>query len=101
MLTVSELKRRVGIILGIEEHGDQADWFAIRNLSVELLQELPESAPRIVRCYLTDSDIRRVSPGFANSQHLELVQYLRSPDGGGISEECMSTGPFEASRRLC
>ena len=78
MLTESELKERLGDILGIEEHGYDADWFAIANLSTELLQELPDPTPAIVKAYLTDSDIRRVSAGFANVQRGELVRYLRS-----------------------
>ena len=78
VLTESDLKGRLGVILGIEEHGRDADWFAIANLSAELLQELPEKTPHTVRAYLTDSDIRRVSASFAQSQRSELVKYLRS-----------------------
>lgn len=84
MLTADEVKSRVAEILGIKEHGEDADWFAIASRSVELLQELPESVPMIVRAYLTDADIRRVSRGFANAQRLKLIQYLRSSDGDGI-----------------
>jgi hypothetical protein len=78
MLTECELKDRLGLILGIEEQGEQADWFAIASLSIELLQELPSSAAPPVRAYLTDYDIRRVNRSFANDQRLALVQYLRS-----------------------
>ena len=87
MLTLSELKTRVGFILGLEEHGDQADWFAIANHSVELLAELPECAPQIVRAYLTDTDIRRVSRGFAHGQRSALAQYLRSSSGPDWQQE--------------
>lgn len=80
MLTESELKSRIGLILGIEEQGDQANWFAIANLSVELLESLPSSVPQIVKAYLADYDIRRVSRGFANTQRFALIQYLRSRD---------------------
>ncbi len=78
MLTESDLKSRLGLILGIEEHGPNADWFAIAKLSAELLQTLPEATPHIVRAYLTDSDIRRVSASFALAQRSQLVNYLRS-----------------------
>ena len=78
MLTEAVLKNRLGLILGIEEHGRDADWFAIANLSAELLQEIPETTPHVVRAYLTDSDIRRVSAGFAVDQRSRLVEYLRS-----------------------
>ena len=78
VLTESDLKGRLGVILGIEEHDRKADWFAIANLSAELLQELPETTPHSIRAYLTDSDIRRVSASFAQSQRSELVKYLRS-----------------------
>ena len=78
MLTEAVLKNRLGLILGIEEHGRDADWFAIANLSAELLQEIPETTPHVVRAYLTDSDIRRVSAGFALDQRSRVVEYLRS-----------------------
>ena len=78
MLTESELKTRIGLILGLEEHRDQADWYAIASLSAELLQELPETTPLIVKAYLTDTDIRRVSSGFAGEQRSQLLGYLRS-----------------------
>ena len=78
MLTESQVKRRVGEILGLEEHGDEADWFAIVRMSTELLQEVPATVPPIVRAYLTDSDIRRASPNFAHGQLAQLILYLRS-----------------------
>ena len=78
MLSEAELKGRLGLILGLEEHGDDADWLAIANLSVELLQSLPKSTPLAVRAYLTDADIRRVNRGFAANQRSELIRYLRS-----------------------
>ena len=78
MLSESELKHRLGLILSIEERGDQADWFAITRLSAELLEDLPETTPLIVRAYLTDSDIRRVSVNVANAQRSEIIHYLRS-----------------------
>ncbi len=78
MLTEAVLKNRLGLILGIEEHGRDADWFAIANLSAELLQEILETTPHVVRAYLTDSDIRRVSAGFALDQRSRLVENLRS-----------------------
>jgi hypothetical protein len=85
MLTEAELKRRVGLILGLEEHGDQTDWFAIASLSVELLTNLSKSGPLIVRAYLTDSDIRRVNRSFANGQRSAIIQYLRAaPNGAGL-----------------
>jgi hypothetical protein len=62
-----EFKQRIGCILGLEEHGDDADWFAIATLSAEILTELPESAPLAVRAYLTDFDIRRVSPALSQT----------------------------------
>ena len=51
MLTEAVLKNRLGLILGIEEHGRDADWFAIANLSAELLQEILETTPHVVRAY--------------------------------------------------
>ena len=78
MLTESELKQRLGLILGIEELGDRADWFAIARLSVELLEQLPDSVPSAIRAYLTDSDLRRASRNIAKGQRSALVQYLRS-----------------------
>jgi len=77
MLSEPELKRRVGFILSIEENGIEADWFAITKLSKELLDELPEFVPAIVRAYLTDSDVRQKSKSFANEQLSALVLYLR------------------------
>jgi len=73
-----EFKQRIGCILGLEEHGDDADWFAIATLSAEILTELPESAPLAVRAYLTDFDIRRVSPPFRRHQQRAIVRYLKS-----------------------
>lgn len=81
MLTEFELKRRLGIILGIEEHGDLADWSAIARLSEELLEEIPRTAPEAVTAYLKDCHIRRINRGFASRQRSILVRYLRSPDG--------------------
>ena len=77
-LTEIQVKRRVGEILGLEEHGNDADWFAIAKLSKELLHELPCTAPSIVRAYLTDTDIRMASNGYAHGQLAQLVKYLRS-----------------------
>lgn len=82
MLTESEMKHRIGLILGIEERADQADWFAIASLSADLLQQLPEATPLIVKAYLADSDIRRVSESFARGQRSQLVKYLRSLPSG-------------------
>jgi hypothetical protein len=78
MLSEPEFKRRLGSILSIEEHGEDADWFIIKTMSAELLEKLPASAPPIVRAYLTDSDLRRVSCDFADEQLSELIKYLRS-----------------------
>jgi len=78
MLTEPKLKRRLGEILTLEEHGREADWFAIARLSGELLHELPATVPPIVKAYLTDCDIRRASPKFAIGQMLQLIHYLRS-----------------------
>ena len=80
MLDESEFKQRLGLILGIEELGDQADWFAISRLSVELIEQLPDSVPTAVRAYLADCDIRRVSRNFAHNPRLAVVHYLRSAD---------------------
>jgi hypothetical protein len=84
MLTEDELKRRLGLILGLEEHGDDADWFAIASLSVELLEELSEPVPLLVRAYLTDCDIRRVNRSFASGQRSALIQYLRTGSAGAV-----------------
>ena len=78
MLTETELKDRMGLILGLEEHGHDADWFAIANLSADLLKEIPEGTPKIVKAYLTDSDLRRASANFARAQRSDLILYLRS-----------------------
>jgi len=78
MLTESELKSRIGLILSLEENGDEADWFAITSLSAELLQQIPEKIPQIVKAYLTDSDIRRASASFACDQVSQLTEYLRA-----------------------
>ena len=79
----TEFKDRVGLILGIEERPDNNDWALIAALSLELLQMLPESAPDIVRAYLVDSDKRRFSRDFAQTQRAGLVQYLRSGERSG------------------
>ena len=78
MLTDIQMKRRLGEILGLEEHGEDADWYAISTRSLELLQEIPATVPSIVKAYLVDSDLRRVSRGFAQGQLNELILYLRS-----------------------
>jgi len=78
MLTEHQAKRRLGEILGLEEHGEQADWFAISRLSTDLLQEIPATLPSIVGAYLTDSDIRRADQDFARAQLSKLIEYLRS-----------------------
>ena len=82
MLTEFELKRRLGLILGMEEHGDRADWSTISSFCDELLEELPSSAPQVVKAYLTDCHIRRVSRSFANGQRSALIRYLRSSEAG-------------------
>lgn len=78
MLSDAELKDRLGFILGIEEHGARADWFAIARLSAEVLEALPESAPPVAKAYLSDSHIRRVNANYAIHQRRELIDYLRS-----------------------
>jgi len=78
VLTERDLKNRLSLILGIEEHGYDADWFAIANLSADLLRQLPEDAPQIVKAYLADSDLRQASANFARGQRSQLLDFLRS-----------------------
>lgn len=78
MLGEVEAKRRLGMILRIEEGSGPVDWEEVAKLSEALLRELPPARPLIVLAYLWDVDRRRVDPFFAHVQRSELVEYLSS-----------------------
>ena len=56
-MEMDELRRRLGVILAVEEQED-ADWPEMERLTRELQQQIHIDAPEIVHHYLDNADIR-------------------------------------------
>lgn len=81
-LSLQELKSKLAHLLSEEEAAD-VDWLRVRELSLELAQDLRTNAPEdypaeLVEEYLSGFDRRAQDPVFAHGQRSQLAAFLRS-----------------------
>ncbi|GGO97441.1 hypothetical protein GCM10011329_26310 [Stakelama pacifica] len=75
-MDMDELRKRLAVILAVEEH-KPVDWAEVERLSSELQRELPiDATPEAVHRYLDDADIRCRDDAYGSHQRREVRRYV-------------------------
>ena len=79
-MEMDELRRRVGIILAVEER-ETVNWHEVEHLARDLQSNIHiDATPEIVHHYLDDADIRARDEVYAVQQRRQIRRFVEAGD---------------------